>query len=136
MQLGTPSRTAWAAAAHRAVHQILENGRLFTDPLALRILGKEAEAVVQRAKSQPSSRKMRIFIAARTRFAEDALVAAVERGVQQLVILGAGLDTYAYRSALTGLHVFEVDHPATQAWKRQRLAEAAIPIPDSLTFAP
>jgi methyltransferase (TIGR00027 family) len=80
---------------------------------------------------------MRIFIAVRTRFAEDALAAAMERGVRQLVVLGAGLDTYAYRSPWRDrLRIFEVDHPATQAWKRQRLADAAIPIPNSLTFAP
>lgn len=86
---------------------------------------------------QPSRLRMRIFIAARTRFAEDALTAAVERGVRQLVVLGAGLDTYAYRSTLRDrLRIFEVDHPATQAWKRQCLAHAAMPIPSSLTFAP
>ena len=80
---------------------------------------------------------MRIFIAARTRFAEDALAAAFERGVRQLVVLGAGLDTYAYRGVLRDrLRVFEVDRPATQAWKRRRLAEAAIPLPASLRFAP
>jgi methyltransferase (TIGR00027 family) len=80
---------------------------------------------------------MRIFIAVRTRFAEDALAAAVECGVRQLVVLGAGLDTFAYRSTLRDrLRIFEVDHPATQAWKRQRLVDAAIPIPTSLTFAP
>jgi len=80
---------------------------------------------------------MRIFVAVRSRFAEDALVAAVERGVRQLVVLGAGLDTYAYRSTLGDrLYIFEVDHPATQAWKRERLEYAAIPIPSSLTFAP
>jgi methyltransferase (TIGR00027 family) len=80
---------------------------------------------------------MRIFIAVRTRFAEDALAAAVEGGVRQLVVLDAGLDTYAYRGVLRDrLRIFEVDHPATQAWKRQRLAEAAIPLPASLTFAP
>jgi methyltransferase (TIGR00027 family) len=76
-------------------------------------------------------------VAVRTRFAEDALAAAVARGVRQLVVLGAGLDTYAYRNAFAdSLHVFEVDHPATQAWKRQRLADAAIPLPHTLTFAP
>ena len=80
---------------------------------------------------------MRIFIAIRTRFAEDALAAAVEKGTRQLVVLGAGLDTYAYRSTLGDrLRIFEVDHPATQAWKRERLEEAAIPIPQLLTFAP
>jgi methyltransferase (TIGR00027 family) len=80
---------------------------------------------------------MRIFIAVRTRFAEDSLAAAVELGVRQVVVLGAGLDTYAYRSTLRDrLRIFEVDHPATQAWERQRLEDAAIPIPNLLTFAP
>ena len=137
MQLGKPSRTAWAAAAHRAAHQVLEQGRIFTDPLALRILGEDSESVARKAAERPSGRRMRIFIAVRTRFAEDALAAAVERGVRQVVVLGAGLDTYAYRNTLRDrLRIFEVDHPATQAWKRQCLVDAAIPIPHSLTFAP
>jgi methyltransferase (TIGR00027 family) len=80
---------------------------------------------------------MRLFIAVRTRYTEDELAAAAERGVRQLVVLGAGLDTYAYRGALRDrLRIFEVDHPATQAWKRERLAGAGIPLPASLTFAP
>ncbi len=137
MQSGQPSRTAWAAAAHRAAHQILEQGRIFTDPLALRILGQDAETLVREAQARPSSGVMRLFIAARTRFAEDSLAAAVERGARQLVVLGAGLDTYAYRSLFGDrLRIFEVDHPATQLWKRERLADAAISIPPSLTFAP
>jgi methyltransferase (TIGR00027 family) len=137
MQPGEPSRTALGAAAHRAVHQVLERGRIFADPLAVRILGADAEAAVRDAENNPSRRMLRLFIAVRTRFAEDALAAAVARGVRQLVVLGAGLDTYAYRNAFAeSLHVFEVDHPATQAWKRQRLADAAIPLPRTLTFAP
>lgn len=137
MQLGQPSRTAFAAAAHRAAHQILEHGRIFTDPLALRILGENVETVVREPGENPSSRRMRIFIAVRTRFAEDALAAAVERAVSQVVVFGAGLDTLAYRSPWQNrVCVFEVDHPATQAWKRQRLEDAAIPTPSSLTFAP
>src|SRR5580700_286615 len=136
MQPGEPSRTARAAAFHRAAHQVLEYGRIFTDPLAVRILGESAETIAREAEVRPSGRRMRIFIAARTRFAEDALASAVDRGVRQLVVLGAGLDTYAYRGAMRDrLQIFEVDHPATQVWKRQRLAEADIPIPDKLTFA-
>jgi methyltransferase (TIGR00027 family) len=125
-----------AAAVHRAAHQALEQGRIFADPLAFRILGKDADAVVRDAEDHPSRRAMRIFIAVRTRFAEDALAAAVARGVRQLVVLGAGLDTFAYRNTLTDLRIFEVDHPDTQAWKRQRLAEADIAIPEGVTFAP
>jgi methyltransferase (TIGR00027 family) len=137
VQSGKTSRTALVAAAHRAAHQILEQGRIFSDPLALRILGENAETVAREAEEQPSRRRMRIFIAIRTLFAEDALGAAVERGASQLVVLGAGLDTLAYRTTLRDrLNIFEVDHPATQAWKLQRLEEAAIPIPSSLTFAP
>ena len=137
MQPGQPSRTALAAAAHRAVHQILEQGRIFADPLALPILGEDAESLVRDAERHPARRSMRIFIAVRTRIAEDALSTAVQRGVRQLVVLGAGLDTFAYRSTLGDrLRVFEVDHPATQAWKRQRLALAGIVIPSALTFTP
>jgi methyltransferase (TIGR00027 family) len=137
MQSGQPSRTALGAAGHRAAHQVLEQGRIFCDPLALRILGANAEAAVSEADHEPRRLGLRLFIAARTRFAEDALAAAVARGVTQLVVLGAGLDTYAYRTNLLDrLRVFEVDHPATQAWKRQRLASASIPVPSALTFAP
>jgi methyltransferase (TIGR00027 family) len=137
MQPGQPSRTALGAAYHRAAHQVLEGGIIFTDPLAARILGADAEAAVRDAENDPSRRRLRLFIAARTRFAEDSLAAAVAGGVRQLVVLGAGLDTYAYRTTLgESLRIFEVDHPATQAWKRQRLAEAAIPLPSALVFAP
>jgi methyltransferase (TIGR00027 family) len=137
MQFGEPSRTALAAARHRAAHQLLEQGCIFADPLAVRILGQDGETIAREAERNPSRRAMRIFIAVRTRFAEDALAAAVERGVRQLVVLGAGLDTYAYRGTLSHrLRVFEVDHPATQAWKRRRLTEAAIHLPACLTFAP
>jgi methyltransferase (TIGR00027 family) len=138
MQPGQPSRTALGAAAHRAAHQVLEQGSIFADPLAIRILGIDADTLRQRAEADPLRGRMRLFIAVRTRFAEDALATAVARqGVRQLVVLGAGLDTYAYRSPHGDrLRVFEVDHPATQAWKRQRLTEAAIEIPSTLTFAP
>jgi methyltransferase (TIGR00027 family) len=134
MQAGEPSRTAWAAAFHRAAHQVLEEGRIFADPLALRILSEDAARQVE---ERASDRRMRIFIAVRTRFAEDSLAAACERGLRQLVVLGAGLDTYAYRGALRDrLQIWEVDHPATQAWKRQRLADAGIAAPSNLAFAP
>lgn len=137
MQIGQPSRTARAAAVHRAVHQVLEKGRIFADPLAVRILGEDAEALARDAELSSHRRAMRVFIAVRTRFAEDPLTTAVAHGVRQLVVLGAGLDTYAYRGAMRDrLRIFEVDHPATQAWKRQRLAEAGIPLPPNLAFAP
>jgi len=137
MQEGQPSQTALGAAFHRAAHQVLEGGNIFFDPLATRILGDDLEAAVGRAQNDPSLRTLRLFIAIRTRFAEDSLAASIEGGVRQVVVLGAGLDTYAYRaSPPDGVRVFEVDHPATQAWKRQRLAEVGISIPRHLTYAP
>jgi methyltransferase (TIGR00027 family) len=136
MKNGQPSRTALAAAAHRAAHQVLEGSSVFVDPLAVRILGDDAATLGVDAGEHPSRRAMRSFIAARSRFAEDALGDAYARGLRQLVILGAGLDTFAYRNPHAELRVFEVDHPATQAWKRQRLVEAGIEVPGSLTFAP
>lgn len=133
-----PSWTALAAARHRAAHQLLEQGRIFADPLAVSILGGDAEKIERDAESRPARRGMRFFIAARSRFAESALADGVEtRCISQLVLLGAGLDTFGYRNPFADrLRVFEVDHPATQAWKRRRLGEAGIAIPDSLVFAP
>jgi methyltransferase (TIGR00027 family) len=74
--------------------------------------------------------------AARSRHAEDELNAAISRGATQCVILGAGLEAYAYGNQNTNLRIFEVDHPATQAWKRARLDAAGITIPPSLAFVP
>jgi methyltransferase (TIGR00027 family) len=137
MDAGHPSRTARAAAAHRAVHQVLEQGAIFSDPLAIRILGADAEDAIRDASADPAARPLRLFIAVRSRFAEDALAAAMGRGVRQVVVLGAGLDTSAYRHAAgADARIFEVDHPATQVWKRQCLAAAGIEPPPTLTFVP
>jgi methyltransferase (TIGR00027 family) len=137
MHAREPSLTAYGAARHRAVHQVLESGSVFTDPLALSILGESAEAILCNKEQYAASCRLRLFIALRTRFAEDALAAAVAGGVSQLVVLGAGFDTFAYRTTLGArLRIFEVDHPATQAFKRQRLAAASIAVPPWLTFAP
>jgi methyltransferase (TIGR00027 family) len=138
MEPGQPSRTAFAAAGYRAAHQVLEDGRVFADPLATAILGVPTAELLAGDTQAPATRGMRLFIAARSRFAEDSLAAAVARGVRQYVVLGAGLDTFAHRNpfAAQGLRVFEVDYPATQAWKQRRLADAGLAPPASLTFAP
>ena len=117
MQAGHPSRTALGAARHRAAHQVLERGFIFSDPFALPILGIGADAIVQDTQGDEFTRKLRLFIAIRSRLAEDALAMAVARGVRQLVILGAGLDTYAYRNPFGNtLRIFEVDYPATASF--------------------
>jgi methyltransferase (TIGR00027 family) len=131
MESGQPSRTAFSAARYRAAHQLIEGGGIFSDPLAVPILGVPPDA-----EEAPDRRGMRLFIAARTRFAEDALAAAVKNGTRQLVVLGAGLDTFAYRNPWPELRVVEVDHPDTQAYKRERLAAAGIAVPASLTYLP
>src|ERR1700688_3077516 len=138
MQEGKFSKTAQRVAIRRAAHQLLDEPRVLEDPLALRIIGSEAE---EELRSNPKehhafARAFRAFMAARSRYAEDELARAVAHGVRQYVVLGAGLDTFAYRNPHAGLRVFEVDHPATQAWKREQLQAAGIAIPPSLTFVP
>jgi methyltransferase (TIGR00027 family) len=133
MREGEPSRTAFGAALYRAVHQDVDRGAIFRDPLAWQILGVDREATLAEPEATERPR-LRVFIAARHRFAEDSLAAAVERGTRQVVVLGAGLDTFAYRNPHAGTRVFEVDFPATGAWKRDRLADAGIAVPDSVTY--
>jgi methyltransferase (TIGR00027 family) len=143
MQEGKFSRTAQRVAIRRAAHQLLDEPRVLDDPLALRIIGSEDEAALRSDPKEDHAfaRAFRAFMAARSRYAEDELARAVASGVSQqrvtqYVILGAGLDTFAYRNPHPGLRVFEIDHPATQAWKREHLDAAGIPIPPSLTFVP
>jgi methyltransferase (TIGR00027 family) len=134
MERKQPSLTARGAAGHRAAHQVLENGSIFRDPFARRILGSEECARADARAADPKMRPMRLFLAARSRFAEDALAASVARGVRQVVVLGAGFDTFALRNPYPDVLVYEVDHPATQAWKRERLAAEEIALPNTLRF--
>ncbi len=137
-----PSATAQRVAMRRAVHQLLDDPPVFDDPVALRIIGKESASALRadplQFESTALSPYLRAFVAVRSRYAEDELALGVRRGVCQYVILGAGLDTFAYRNPYPEgmLDVFEVDHPATQTWKRARLKEVGIALPGDLTFAP
>jgi methyltransferase (TIGR00027 family) len=135
MQPGQPSLTALGAARLRAAHQVLDNASILADPLALRILGDDIEVSLEHARAHASGPRLRWFIAARSRIAEEALTEAVNAGATQLVVLGAGLDTLAYRTPLADrLRIYEVDFPATQARKREMLAAAAIVVPETLTY--
>ncbi|NKY31847.1 class I SAM-dependent methyltransferase [Nocardia speluncae] len=151
MDIEGPSRTALVTAYARAYHQIFDRPRILTDPLATRLLGVDVDALAELGRPPVDSaggggpdilrlgvgdRPRRLFFAARARFAEDCVADAAAAGVGQVVVLGAGLDTFAYRNPHPGLRVFEVDHPATQAWKHQRLAESGIDVPDRVTFVP
>ncbi|MFE3193379.1 class I SAM-dependent methyltransferase [Nocardia sp. NPDC059240] len=138
MQNGEPSRTALGAARYRADHQKLDGASIFRDPLAAAVIASTGESADRLLPSDGlddgARRRMRLFIAARSRYTEDALAEAYRVGVRQAVILGAGLDTFAYRNPHSGLRVFEVDHPDTQAWKRRVLAETGIGIPPSVSY--
>jgi methyltransferase (TIGR00027 family) len=134
MTAAAPSFNIQRAAEDRALHQLLDLPRVFDDPLATAIAG--GSIGITPGSRSAEMRNRRALLAARSRYAEDALNAAVARGATQYVILGAGLDTYAYRNPHINLMVFEVDHPGTQAWKRTRLEAAGIAIPPSLAFVP
>jgi methyltransferase (TIGR00027 family) len=136
MRDGQPSSTARGAAAYRAIHQRHENAAIFRDPFAEKILDDATRATLDEIAADPARRGIRLFIVSRSRFSEDALAASVARGARQVVVLGAGLDTFSLRNPFSDVRVFEVDFPATQAWKRERLREAGLALPDTLTFAP
>ena len=140
MNPALPSRSAVAVSLRRAAHQLIDRPLVFEDPIALQIIGREVASAMQKAperfEGQVGAPTLRAFLAVRSRIAEDALAAAVAAGVRQYVVLGAGLDTFAYRNPWPELHVFEVDTPAMQDWKRLRLHETGIATPASVSFVP
>ena len=138
MKPDEPSRTALMIARQRAAHQVLDHGSILYDPFAMKILREDENDVLQFANKHPSASIGRLFTTARSRIAEDALSRSVERGLLQIVILGAGLDTFALRNphGVRQIRIYEVDHPATQAWKLERLADAQIAVPPWLILVP
>ena len=138
MRIGFPMQTALVTAAIRAAHQTRDDARIFRDPFAEDILGPEAAPLTMSLPSVPGYHVLRFLMPARSRYAEDALAAAVNRGCRQIVILGAGLDTFGLRNPYRrlGLRVFEVDRPAAQTDKRRRLLRLGPHLPDGLTLVP
>ncbi len=139
MEQAIPSRTALSVALRRAAHQLHDSPIVFDDPMAVAVLGTTYAEELRRTPvrlDRPFSIALRAFLVARSRYAEDNLGKAVEGGVEQYVLLGAGLDTFAYRNPFRQLRVFEVDHPATQQWKRELLQRNRITIPGSVTYTP
>ena len=133
-----PSRTAIRTAIHRAAHLLLDDDpKILTDTFARAFAGYDSDADFLRAlENLPLFEfpRLRAIFTARNRYAEDELADAVKRGVSQYVILGAGLDSFAYRrpESIASLDVFEIDLPATQAWKCARVAKLGIPPPRRL----
>lgn len=142
MEQGRASVTSVRSAVRRAIHQLVDDEpRIFTDPLAVRLVEAAAPGAIEdglQTHSPPDLKESRAIFVLRSRFAEDELAVAATRGVTQYVILGAGLDTFAYRQPpyAGALQIFEVDHPVTQAWKRASLTEADIPTPSNLHWVP
>ncbi len=139
LQSGGPSATAMGVAIRRAAHQLFDDPKVFDDPLATRIIGAP---LLERLRSErerhrhPFNLALRAHVVARSRFAEDRLQAAYDKGVRQYLVLGAGLDTFGWRNPHADLTVFEVDHPSTQAWKRACVAGMGEETPANLVFAP
>ena len=137
---GVPSRTAERMALERAAHQVIDDPLVLVDPLAIRMLAPGQAALLHARSGGDIStlitKPMRATVVVRSRIAEDEMAAAAARGVSQYVLLGAGLDTFGYRNPHAAVQVFEVDQPSTQSLKRERLAAAAVSIPDRVTFVP
>jgi len=135
-----PSRTAVGVAASRAAHQMLDGEpKILDDPIAARLIDASDRRLIATnppGLQEPGARRLRAHVLLRSRHAEDRLRAAARRGVGQCVILGAGLDTFAYRQPnwARRLRIFEVDHPSTQADKRARLAKAGVAVADNVEF--
>jgi methyltransferase (TIGR00027 family) len=149
-----PASTALTSALVRAAHLVLdEDPKIFADHLAMRLAGCENDAelrhIIQQRMhvlrealgsdlAQEVFKRLRAIMIVRARFAEDELARAMERGVNQYVILGAGLDSFAYRrrDLATRIRIFEVDHPRTLEWKSSRLAKSGIPVGENAAFVP
>jgi methyltransferase (TIGR00027 family) len=137
---GNPSMTALTAAAARAAHLLVDAEPLiFSDPLAATLLGDQAGPLLGYHRTHGSHDVLavaRATVVTRGRFTEERLAAAARRGTNQYLILGAGLDSFAWRSPLAArVRVIEADHPATQRWKQARLAEAGLPALGEVGYA-
>lgn len=135
-----PKPSALRVATLRAAHQLLDSPLVFEDPLACRILGPAEEESLRNNPSRydtPRLKGLRASLVVRSKLAEEEWNRSKKRGVHQYVILGAGLDTFAYRNPdQDACRIFEVDLPATQQWKRDCLRGAGLKPPESVTFVP
>ena len=154
MEEGKASQTAILGTIMRAAHFLLDDEpKVLRDEFALELSGFKSSAELQAAMegmiaraskyttaefAQCFVRYLRAEVAQRNRYAEDELAKAIRCGVKQYIILGAGLDSFAYRNQAlaNSIQIFEVDHPATQQWKLERLNAINVEIPDNVMFVP
>ena len=138
-EVSAPDSTAVRVALWRALHsQIDPAPHNFEDEVGLRLVAPDEGWRRRPDMDSDFTKPFRASIVARARFIEDLVFEQVERGVGQYVILGAGLDTFAQRRPEMGsrLKVFEIDRPGPQAWKRERLVELGLGVPDWLRLVP
>jgi methyltransferase (TIGR00027 family) len=134
-----PESTAERTALWRALHVEVDAApHIFEDTLGLRLLAPGAEWRRRPDMDPDFTKTFRASMVARARFVEDLVIEQAARGVAQYVILGAGLDTFAQRRTdiASRMRVFEVDQPAPQEWKRQRLAALGYGVPEWLRLVP
>src|SRR5215467_3802428 len=141
MNQAAPSRTGEITAIMRALHQLADGEpKILTDSIAPRLVDtlRVDDEWLASILGHPFAKQWRTGFLIRNRYAEDCLAECVERGLQQYAILGAGLDTFAFRQPAwaESLCIYEIDHPATQRWKCDRLAAASIAIPPNLERIP
>ena len=133
-----PDDTAVRVALWRALHvQADPFPHVLEDEVGLKLVAPE-EGWQSRPDMSPFTRAFRASILARARFIEDLVAEQAALGVDQYVILGAGLDTFAQRrpELANRLHIFEIDQPGPQAWKRRRLVELGLGVPPFLKLVP
>jgi methyltransferase (TIGR00027 family) len=136
---GRPSQTMLRTAALRAAHQLLDNPLILHDPIAVGLVPESSErAVLSKLDEHRNQVALRFSFALRSRLAEDRLAEAAARGVRQYVIVGAGLDTFAWRQPdyARNMKIFAVDHIATLASTQQIFQERGLPTPANLKFVP
>jgi methyltransferase (TIGR00027 family) len=134
METGKASKTALGVAIRRAAHQLADRPPVLDDPIAVRLVGGDFADKMERA-IHPVGRDARAYMAVRSRYVEEQLAEFAAVGGAQYVVLGAGMDTFAYRNPFPALRVWEADLAASQKAKRRMLARAGIQIPKSLTYA-
>jgi len=135
--MSKPDNTAVRTALWRALHiQVDAKPYIIEDEIGLQLVAPDYDW--QERPDMKYTKRLRASIVARARFVEDLIIEENEKGIDQYIILGAGLDTFAQRrpDIVSGIHIYEIDQPDTLAWKQQRLIELGFSVPDSLHFVP
>ncbi len=134
------SMLAEYTAMMRAQHYLHDDPpKILDDPFALRLLStKMADAARETGFQTTIQWRVGALVLGRSRFAEDAFDIALKKGVRQYVALGAGLDTFSLRrpDLLTTVRMYEIDQPATQEWKKERMVSSGCGIPENIEFVP